>query len=261
MEATLNVALGEQEHLRDFFLQMKEQGRGEQAEDIEQLLAQLNGMKSEFEDALDEIRYLKEQISTIQDQTVKAKLRKMQEEVQTVMKQAQNRASSVKRTVESNIHNAIAAGKRKGGLVLDKTFDIIPIYQGLGVVESFLQHSAIALEQKSGKVNALADEVHAVKSHIKNAGMVVAGKMATEIGERDHDKGVLSKIEKSVEYCRKLVASLSLKTIMAKAHIEHFRELSGKRSDEVPTVFEIAKNMREKAALSAALPLKANEAR
>ena len=103
METTLNVALGEQEHLRDFFLQMKEQGRGEQAEDIEQLLAQLKGMKSEFEDALDEIRYLKEQISTIQDQTVKAKLRKMQEEVQTVMKQAQNRASSVKRTVELSL--------------------------------------------------------------------------------------------------------------------------------------------------------------
>ncbi len=261
MDASLKVALGEQEHLREFFTIMKEQGRENQAEDIGQLLAQMEGMKTEFADALEEIRYLREQIDTLQNQTVKAKLRKMQEEVQAALRQAQDGVLSVKRSVEINIRNAVNAGRQKGILALDKMFDIIPVYQGLGVVEMFLTHSADTLGERIGKVNALADEVYAVKSHIRNAGLVVAGKEAENVGERDHEKGILSKIEKSMDYCRKLVASLTVKAIMAKAHIEHFRELSGKCSEEVPTVFEIAENMRDKAAIPVSFSLRANETR
>lgn len=260
MEGTLKVALGEQDHLREFFTMMKEQGQERQAEDIGQLLAQMEGMKVEFADALEEILYLREQIDLLQNQTVKAKLRMLQEEVQTTLKQAQNRALSVKKSVEVNIHDAVSAGKQKGILALDKTFDIFPIYQGLGVVEAFLEHSADTLGQRIGKVNALAEEIHEIKGHIRNAGMVVTGKPAEKPGERDHEKGILSKIEKSIAYCRKLVSNLAVKTIMAKAHIEHFRELSGKRAEEVPTVYEIAKTMREKAAISAKT-LKTIEAR
>lgn len=259
MEATLKVALGEQEHLQEFFALMKSQGRGGQAEDIAGLLKQMEEMRSDFSDALEEIKYLREQIDAMHDQTAKAKLRKMQEEVQVLMKQAQNRALSVKKDIETNIRNVVATGKQKGMQALDKVFDVLPIYQGLGVLESYLQSSVNTLSQRIGKIDTLADEVHAVKNHVRNAGRVVAGKPIMEMDERDHDKGILVKLEKSVDYYRKLIAGIMLKTVMARAHVEHFRELSGKKAEEVPTVSEIANKMREK--VSMPIPQKMGEVR
>lgn len=261
MEATLKVALGEQEHLQEFFALMKSQGREAQAEDIAGLLKQMEGMRSDFSDALEEIKYLREQIDAMHDQTVKAKLRKMQEEVQVLMKQAQNRALSVKKDIETNIRNVVAIGKKTGMQALDKVFDVLPIEHGLGVLESYLQRSVNTLSKRIGKIDALADEVHAVKNHVRNAGRVVAGKPVKEMGERDHEKGILIKLEKSVDYYRKLIASIMFKTVMARAHMEHFRELSGKKPEEVPTISEIANGMREKAAMSMPVFQKTGEVR
>lgn len=261
METTLKVALGEQTHLQEFFAVMKENGRNAQAEDIEQLLKQMEEMKTGFTDALEEICYLREQIDSLQSQSMKAKLRKLQEDVQASLQQAQNRAISVKKAIVANIQSALDAGKQKGITALDKTLDIVPVYESLSVMESFLEHSASAMNNRIGKVDIMADEVYAVKSHARNIGKVISGKETQDLGERDRTKGILAKIEKSMEYCHKLIVSLAVKTIMAKAHIEHFRELSGRPVNEVPTVKEIAETMRAKGVRSTTVPFQANEAR
>lgn len=80
LESRLFVALGEQEHLKEFFDTMQKSGREGAAEDVEQLIACVEAPQEDLSDAMEEIQFLKQQIKDMQDATVKAKLQKVQEE-------------------------------------------------------------------------------------------------------------------------------------------------------------------------------------
>lgn len=76
MEPSLFVPLGEQEHLKEFFNTMRENGRKDAAEDMEQLIACVKEMQEDLSDAMEEIDFLQQQIKDMQDSTMKAKLQK-----------------------------------------------------------------------------------------------------------------------------------------------------------------------------------------
>ena len=54
---------------------MRAAGKKGQAEDIENLLSCIESMQGDLTDALDEVKYLREQIKTMQDKTMQAKHR------------------------------------------------------------------------------------------------------------------------------------------------------------------------------------------
>ena len=62
MEPSLFVPLGEQEHLKEFFNTMRENGRKDAAEDMEQLIACVKEMQEDLSDAMEEIDFLQQQI-------------------------------------------------------------------------------------------------------------------------------------------------------------------------------------------------------
>ena len=88
MEPSLFVPLGEQEHLKEFFNTMRENGRKDAAEDMEQLIACVKEMQEDLSDAMEEIDFLQQQIKDMQDSTMKAKLQKAQEEMMDSVKMA-----------------------------------------------------------------------------------------------------------------------------------------------------------------------------
>lgn len=258
MQANLQVPLGEQEHLRDFFTMMKDNGRAAQAEDVERLISCMEGMKTEFADAMDEIRYLREQIDVLQNQTMKGKLSQIQQEALYALKMAQEEAISIKKKLDENIQDTVRAVKKKGTCALNKALDIIPVEHGLSAMEVFFKNSMEAMGQRAEMVGGLADEIHAVKGHMKNVGDVMSGKRIQEIERRDDTKGILAKIQKSMDFCRKLIAGLAVKTIMAQAYLEHFRQLSDKKPEMVPNVEKIAESFNQN---RQPMPLQFNEAR
>ena len=67
MEPSLFVPLGEQEHLKEFFNTMRENGRKDAAEDMEQLIACVKEMQEDLSDAMEEIDFLQQQIKDISD--------------------------------------------------------------------------------------------------------------------------------------------------------------------------------------------------
>lgn len=114
MESTLAVSLGEQEHLKEFFDSMRAAGKKGQAEDIENLLSCIESMQGDLTDALDEVKYLREQIKTMQDKTMQAKLQKAQEEMQEYIHMARKEMGKVKQEVSEQIRNAVYTCKKKG---------------------------------------------------------------------------------------------------------------------------------------------------
>lgn len=110
----MQIPLGKQEHLKEFFEMMELSGREEQAKDVEELLRYLHELKNGFSEALEEIDYLKGQIDIMQSQSLKARFGKMQEDVMEAIQQAKESAEEVGGFVKEEISRALAAGRQKG---------------------------------------------------------------------------------------------------------------------------------------------------
>lgn len=262
MESTLAVSLGDQEHLKEFFDSMRAAGKKGQAEDIENLLSCIESMQGDLIDALDEVKYLREQIKTMQDKTMQAKLQKAQEEMQEYIHMARKEMGKVKQEVSEQIRNAVYTCKKKGIQVLGSMLDAAHIYEGLSRVELHLNKSVEAMERRIEKADRIADELHGIKGHMKNIGNVAVGKPAGELTERDSSQGMMSKIEKSMEFCKRLIAGMSQKMLRAKAHILHFKRAAESKGEEkVASVQEIMKELREASAMSFTVQPRALEQR
>ena len=79
---SLSVPLGEQEHLKEFFEMMRDNGKKIQAEDMERLFGYITVLQRDLKDAIEEVDYLRDQIEEMQDQTLKAKFENIQWAVQ-----------------------------------------------------------------------------------------------------------------------------------------------------------------------------------
>lgn len=262
MEPNLFVPLGEQEHLKEFFETMRENGREETAENMEQMLACIKEMQEGLADAVEEIEFLKEQIQGMQDATMKAKFQKIQEEMMDSIKMAGQRMDGIKKDIAGQIRTASEACRKKGIQALDNILDAAHIYDGLSKVEAHLNHAVAAMEERIEKVDRMAEEVHEMKGHMRNIGNVAAGKPLDDLGERDRSKGLFAKIENSMRYCKKLIAGMGQKLLLSKAHVVHLqKEAERKGEEKVASVQEILKELRESSNMALAAPNRALESR
>lgn len=222
MDSTLQVALGEQGHLEEFFRMMKAGGWEEQGRDMEELFGYLEQLKTGFSDALEKISYLRDQIDAMQNQSIKARLMKMQEHTWDVMQQIKSYAADVVQSAKEGMEKAVQAGKEKGIQASCSLVDAAHIEQGLAGIETACLQAHASLAGTASRTEQIAGELHMAKAHIKNAGKLAAGRQADRFSEREAYQGFLGKIQKSIEYCQKLMSSLVLKTQKARAHMVIF---------------------------------------
>lgn len=261
MESTMQIPLGQQEHLKDFFHMMKMAGREEQAKDIEELLRYLDELKNGFSDALEEIDYLKEQIDAMQNQSLKARLGKMQDTILESIQQTRQNAEEVSHSIKEGIGQVLAAGQRKGIQAATALLDASHIRQGLSRIEAGLMQTSVFLSGAAKQTEDVANEIHFAKEHVKAAGNMVLGKPKDAFGEREAYQGILGKIQKSMEYCQKVMNGLVSKTQKARAHIEHFCLSAEKGDKRIPAVEEIEREFKQAAGMEFSTNNRAKEAR
>lgn len=235
--------------LETFWEVMEKNGREGQAEDIGQILAYVKSIQTDLADALDEVSYLRDQIQSIEDSTMKARLGRFQEDVQMGLYQAGAQARMVETEVAEGIRNAVDTLKEKGLHVLDKVLDTAHVYQGLGKAENLLMQAVAGMDQKMEAVDRMAEEFHAIRGHVKNIGRAAAGLPAEAVGERDQTRGVLAKVRAGMEYCRKVLAGLGQKALLARAHVMHLHLTTEQKAEKAASVQEIVRELRDASAM------------
>lgn len=221
------------------------------AEDIGQLAVCLQSIQANLADAMDEVSYLLGQIQAVEEPDMKARLGRMREEIQESMLRAGNQIQVVEAEVAGGIRNAMQALRTKGVQALDYILDAAHVSQGLSRAETFLMQAVSGLEGKIRDVDRMAEEFHAMKGHAKNMGRAAIGKPTEETTERDNTIGAMAKIRAGMEYCRKLLAGLGEKALMARAYVEHLRQTTELRPEKVTSVQETAKELRDARAMDA----------
>lgn len=262
MESSLFVPIGEQEHLKEFFEVMRDNGKKMQAEDMERLFDYITVLQRDLKDAIEEVDYLRDQIEEMQDQTLKAKFENIQWAVHDSMHNAWDQIKGVKEELTAQIQNAAAVCKRKGVQALDHALDMTHIQEGLSRLEILLSKSEESMSRRQEKVERAAGELHEVKGHLKNVGNIVRGRETESIGEMDCSKGILAKIEKSMEFCKNLISGMKQNLLRARAHLVHFQLSSRKNEGErVPSTQEIMQELSASANMEFAKPKRTQEVR
>ena len=260
MEESLSVPLGEQEHLKNFFEEMRNRGKKSQAEDMERLYDYIAGLQRDLKDAIEEVDYLRDQIEEMQDQTLKAKLESIQLAVHDSMQNAWKYAKDVKDEFSAQLQNAVLVCKRKGIQALDHALDMAHIQEGLGRLEVSLSRSEEAMSRGQEKMERAAGEIQEMKGHFKNLGNIIRGRETGPVEEADRSKGILAKIERSMEFCRELIAGMKQNLLRARGHVLHF-QLSTRENERVPSIQEIIKELRASANMESATPKRTQEVR
>lgn len=240
---------------------LEQTGMKSRAEDIGQLVSCLQSIQVNLADAMDEVSYLLGQIQPVEEPGMRARLGRMQEEIQEGMRRAGKQVQAVEAEVIGGIRNTMQALRGKGIQALDHVLDAAHVSQGLSRAETLLAQAASGLEGKIRDVDCMAEEFHAMKGHAKNLGRAATGKPMEEITERDNTIGVMAKIRAGMEYCRKLLMGLGEKALMARAHVEHLHQTIELRPEKVASVQEIAKEFRDARAVDAGRNPEAGQAR
>lgn len=228
---------------------LEQTGEKSRAEDIGQLASCLQSIQANLADAMDEVSYLLGQIQSVEEPDMKARLGRMQEEIQEGMHQAGKQIQAVEAEVIGGIQNAMQALRGKGVQAFDHILDAAHVSQGLSRAETLLTRTVSGLEGKIRDVDCMAEEFHAMKGHAKNVGRAAMGKHVEEITARDNTIGAMAKIRAGMEYCRKLLVGLEEKALMARAYVEHMHQTIELRPENVASVQEIAKEFRDAKAI------------
>ena len=149
---------------------LEQTGRSNQAEDIGQLIQCLQSIQTNLADAMDEVSYLLEQIQTVEEPDIKARLGRMQEEMLENLHRAGTQVQAVESEVIGGIRNTMQALRAKGVQALDHVLDAAHVSQGLSRAETLLVQAVSGLEGKIRDVDCMAEEFHAMKGHAKNIG-------------------------------------------------------------------------------------------
>lgn len=228
---------------------LEQNGRRDQAEDIGQLIYCLQSIQTNLAEAMEEVSYLMRQIQPVEEQGMRVRLERMQEETRESLCRAGKQVQVVAAEVSGGIRNAMQAVKGKGVKALDHILDAAHVSQGLSRAEALLVQAVSGLERKIEAVDCMAEEFHAMKGHAKNIGRAVTGKSVEEIAVRDKTIGVMAKIRAGMEYCKKLLAGLGEKALAARAHVEHLRQTAERCPEKAASVQEIAKELRDASAI------------
>ena len=76
MNETLQVPIGEQQHLKEFFAVLNQNGQKQEAAELSSLVVQLNQMEQQYAAVLSELKAVQGQLDRIQDKGIRASLKR-----------------------------------------------------------------------------------------------------------------------------------------------------------------------------------------
>jgi len=177
---TLQVPIGEQEHLKEFFKLLSQNGQQQEASEFSSLVTQLNQMEKQYTAVLSELKAVREQLEGIQDKGIKATVTKSVSSAQQKVEQAKDQLGHIRTSLSDMVKHTLAAVKQHGISALNKAADFMGIKAALNDMRDNLNASISDTQKSIDRINAVGSELHALNEHGKNLGRALIGKEAAD---------------------------------------------------------------------------------
>lgn len=238
MNETLQVPIGEQEHLKEFFKLLNENGQRQEAAEFSALVTQLSNMEQQYTAVLSELQAVRGQLDGIQDKGIKATLLKGISAIQKKVTQAGEQLTHIKADVSQAVKKALLSVKQQGISALNKAVDFMGIKTALADMRESLQSSISRTQKSIDRINAIGSELHALNEHSQNLGRVLTGREAKELTARNEDKGVLAAVAKPLKKSKALLESMEKGVTRAIQSVDRLEQTAAKGREQKPSIRE-----------------------
>ena len=238
MNETLQVPIGEQEHLKEFFKLLSQNGQQQEASEFSSLVTQLNQMEKQYTAVLSELKAVREQLESIQDNGIKATVTKSVSSAQQKVEQAKDQLGHIRTSLSDMVKQTLAAVKQHCISALNKAADFMGIKAALNDMRDNLNASISDTQKSIDRINAVGSELHALNEHGKNLGRALIGKEAAELTQRNEDKGVLAAIAKPLKKSKAMLEGMEKGVTRALQSIDRLEKAAARGKEEKPSVRE-----------------------
>lgn len=238
MSETLQVPIGEQEHLKEFFKQLSQNGQRQEAAEFSSLVSQLSQMEEQYSAVLSELKAVREQLDSLQDKGIKATAIKSVSAIQDRVAQGKDQLNHIKSDLSQAVRKALSVVKQHGISALNKVADFVGIKNALNDMKDNLNASIADTQKSIDHINAVGNELHALKEHGRNLGRVLVGKEAAELTARNEDKGVLAAVAKPLKKSKAMLERMEKGVTRALQSVERLEQAAAKGREEKPSVRE-----------------------
>lgn len=245
MNETLQVPIGEQEHLKEFFKLLNENGQRQEAAEFSALVTQLSNMEQQYSAVLSELQAVRGQLDRIQDKGIKATLLKGISAVQGKVTQAKEQLTHIKADFSQSVKKALSNVKQQGISALHKAVDFMGIKTALADMRENLQSSISQTQKSIDRINAIGSELHALNEHSRNLGRALTGRETKELTARNEDKGVLAAVAKPLKKSKSLLENMEKGVTRAIQSVDRLEQSAAKGREQKPSIRKGLKAAKE----------------
>lgn len=255
----LQVPIGEQEHLKEFFRLLNENGHRRDTVELSDLVSQLSQLEQQYAAVFAELQTVRGQLDRIQDKGIKNTVSKGVTAIQKMAIQGREQVNHIKADLSQKISDTLAAVKQHGISALNKATDFMGIKAALNDLKSSLQSSIDRTQKSIDRINAIGSELHALNEHTKNLGRALTGKETKELTKRNEDKGVLAAIAKPLKHSKALFEGMEKSVSRALESVDRLEQSTAKGREKSSIRQELKAAKRQENAPKRKAPQKAQE--
>lgn len=237
----LKVPLKEQENLKELFRMLEQNGMDQEKKQVVQMADYIDTMEEKMGEVLSELKTMREQLSGIENKGVRAKAEKIVEAVSDKLDEAKEALGNLKRAFLGKVDQALQTGKTKGREALAGMLQTIHLPRMTFRVQHLLKQAVRTADQGIEKLGNMADEIHAAKQHLENAGRALTGKKMKSVNSRDPERGVIYETQRLMFQSMVSMERMERRT---ENLLERMDRLTGKEDQKRPSVRESIQELK-----------------
>lgn len=223
-ENALKIPLREQENLKKLFRMLEQNGMAAEKKQVLQMADYIDDMETKMEMVLKDLKEMREQISGIENQGIRAKAEQIVAKVSERAEEAGRQLGILKKTFLVRAGQAVRAGKEKGREALAGMVNTLHLSGMMIRVQRLLQSAIGSTDRGIEKLADMAEEMYEAKRHLKNAGRALTGKKVEKTAGRDPERGLVFETQRLMFQSMAILQNMERKTGDFLERMEHLTE-------------------------------------
>lgn len=241
-EDRLKVPLREQEHLKELFCLLEKNGMEQEKKQVLQMADYIEGMEEKMGEVLEELQKMREQLSGIENKGARVQAEKVVESVAEKIGEAREALGNLKKAFLQRVEQAVLAGRTRGREALSGILKTIHLPGAASRVQQLLNRSIKAADQGIEKLGDMADELHAAKQHLGNAGRALTGEKIKRLYSRDPERGLIHETQRLLYQSMISMEQMEHRTGKLLEQMEH---LTSQEEEKKPSVRDTIQKLKE----------------
>lgn len=209
---SLEIPLGEQEHLKEFFELAEQHFKDERLKSYEKLIQYIDSMERQCSDMREEIGYLKEQLQDMGNSSLKNKMTVLHDDLQKQIFLVGMKTGKIKAGISERARNLLMGIRRRKNYVLEQFLNGLQIKGYLENTRERLGYFNQTLETGLKELERAGIKEAEAKAHKKQAIAILRGKKVKD-EKREGSAGREGILQKTLIYMKRLCEGMEQRTI------------------------------------------------